>query len=117
MAGVQVSVLNPTYVPVYVTLDVTLPNSVRQSDADILLRQTLLRLMDYARVPMGAKIYASDLISAITSLGSVTEDVTVTRLNVSGPPSNDVDVITAAEDEILVLANSNIEINFTGGVF
>lgn len=116
MAGVQASVVSPVYVDVYLALDVTVNESVRQPDAEILIRQTLLSLMDYSRVPLGARLYASDLVAAVSALGTVTADVTVTRLNVDSEFVDTVQTIIAAEDEILVFSDANIEINITGGV-
>jgi uncharacterized phage protein gp47/JayE len=116
LAGVQASVVSPVYVDVYLAVDVTVNESVRQSDAEILIRQTLLSLMDYSRVSLGARVYASDVVAAISGIGTVTEDVTVTRLNVDSALSNDVKTIVAAEDEILIFSDESIEVNLTGGV-
>lgn len=116
LAGTQATAVNPTYVDVFMALSVTVNDSVRQADAAILIRQTLLSLMDYSRVPFGARLYASDVVAAVSGLGTVTADVTVTRLNVDGALIDTIDNILAAEDEILVLSDEGIEINVTGGV-
>ena len=116
LAGVQATVVNAVYVDVYLSLDVTVNESVRQSDAEILIRQTLLSLMDYSRVPLGARVYASDVVAAVSGIGTVTEDVIVTRLTADSALSNDVNTIIAAEDEILIFSDESIEVNLTGGV-
>jgi hypothetical protein len=72
--------------------------------------------MAYDRVPFGASVYPSDLVSLISSLGSVASDVQVTRLTTIQAATGEVSVVVAAEDEILVVSDSNLVINLTGGV-
>ena len=115
LAGVQVTVVNPVYVDVYLAIDVAINDSVRQEDAAILIRQTLLALTDYSRMPFGARLYASDVVAAVSALGTITTDVSVSRLNVD-PLSSDVETVIAAEDEILILQETNIDLLITGGV-
>jgi hypothetical protein len=116
LAGAQISVVPPVYVDTYISLDVVVEDSVRRSDANILIRQTILSRMAYDRVPFGASVYPSDLVSLISSLGSVASDVQVTRLTTIQAATGEVSVVVAAEDEILVVSDSNLVINLTGGV-
>jgi hypothetical protein len=116
LAGAQISVVPPVYVDTYISLDVVVEDSVRRADASILIRQTILSRMAYDRVPFGASIYPSDLVSLISSLGSVASDVQVIRLTTIQAATTEISVVVAAEDEILVVSDSNLVINLTGGV-
>lgn len=116
LAGAQISVVSPVFVDVYLALDVTVEDSVRRADANILIRQAILSRMAYDRVPFGASIYLADLVSLVASLGSVASDVQVTRLTTIQAAESEVATVVAADDEILVVSDANLTINLTGGV-
>lgn len=116
LAGIQIGVVAPTYVPVYIGLAVTLQGGVKSTDADTLIRQTLISRFDYTSVDFEAAVYPSDLVSLVTSLGPLIKDVTVTRLNITGAESSTVGEIEAQFDEILIIPTNGIEVTLTGGV-
>lgn len=114
MAGVTATVLDPVYVDVEIEISAVVIPSVRQADAEILIKQAILDRFDYSLVPFGASIYPSDLISTVASLG-VTADVTVDILK-NALDADGVGVVTAQEFEILSVTASNLTVTVTGGV-
>jgi uncharacterized phage protein gp47/JayE len=116
LAGVAVSVVAPTYIPVFIEIDVVASPAVRQSDAALLIRETLLRRFDYTQVPFGAQIFESDLVSLISALGSVADDVSVVRLNIASPDDAGRGTVEAGSDELLVVLSENVTINVSGGI-
>lgn len=115
LAATQVSIVPPQYVSVYVGLTVAIEAHVRQSDARILIMQTLLERLDYANVGFGASIYPSDLISLVAGLG-IAQDVSVTAMNMTSTTSTAVGTVSAEFDELLTVTESNISLTITGGV-
>lgn len=114
LAGVTTTVLDPQYVDVVVQVTVDAIPSVRRLDAEVLIKQAILERFDYTQVQFGSSIYASDLVSLISSLG-ITQDISVDVLKISGDP-DDVYIITAEEDEVLTLTSESVTVNVTGGV-
>lgn len=114
LAGVTASVLDPVYVDVTIEMSVVAIPSVRQADAEVLIKQAILDRFDYSLVPFGAAIYPSDLISTVASLG-ITEDVGVDVLK-NALDDDGVGVVRAAEFEILSVALSRLTIQVSGGV-
>lgn len=114
LAGVSTTVLDPQYVEVVIEVAVEAIPSVRQVDAEVLIKQAILERFDYTQVPFGASIYPSDLVSLISSLG-ITQDITVNVLKVSGEDDG-VAVVTAQEDEILSVTTGEVTIVVSGGV-
>jgi phage-related baseplate assembly protein len=114
VAGVTASVLDPVYLDVAIEISAVVIPSVRQADAEVLIRQALLSRFDYSSVPFGSSIYPSDLISTVASLG-VTADVSVDLLK-DLTDSDGVSVVTAQEFEILSVSASNLAVTVTGGV-
>ncbi|MFY9238379.1 MAG: baseplate J/gp47 family protein, partial [Roseovarius sp.] len=114
LVGTSVAVVNPIYVPIEVELNVTLLDNVRQVDAEALITEAIAGRFDYTDVPFGAQIYPADLVSLVTTLGDLADNVTVVALHLSG--GSGVDTITAELDEILVLSPAAITLNLTGGI-
>lgn len=114
LAGVTATVLDPEYVEVVVEVSVEAISSVRQVDAEVLIKQAILERFDYTQVPFGSSIYPSDLVSLISSLG-ITQDISVDILKVSSDDDG-VSVVSAAQDEILSVTSDSVAVNVTGGV-
>lgn len=114
LAGVTTTVLDPQYVDIVIEVTVDAIPSVRQGDAEVLIKQAILERFDYTQVPFGSSIYASDIVSLISSLG-ITQDVAVDVLKVSGDDDG-VSIITSQEDEILSVTTDAVTVNVTGGV-
>lgn len=115
LAATQVSVAPPQYVTVYLGIEVEIEDHVRESDANVLIMETLLERLDYANVGFGASIYPSDLVALIASLG-IARDVSVTAMNMVSLSSTAVGTVTAEFDELLTVTESNISLTITGGV-
>ena len=116
LAGIQVAVVSPTYVPVFMGLSVLLQDGVKASDADTLIRQTLLSRFDYSNVDFQAVVYPSDLVSLVTSLGPLVKNVEVTRLNIVDAESEAVGQVEAQFDEILIIPGDGVELTLSGGI-
>lgn len=113
MAGVQVTMIDPVYTYLTISLDVEALSSVRVSDAQSIIEQAITERLDYARAAFGAEIYTTDLVALVSSLG-VASTVTVTVLNTDGGAG--VGTVTAADDEILLLLEDDLTVVVTGGV-
>jgi hypothetical protein len=116
LAGVAYSVIGPTYVTVYLAVNVEVMEGVRQSDARVLIEQAILSRFDYSQVAFGAKIYTLDIVGLVTSLGNIANSATVARLNIVGNSNNSVGTIEAAGDELLVISAASLVVTVTGGV-
>lgn len=113
LAGTTVTVTNPVYTYLGITVTVTALPAVRASDAEVIVKQAILDRFDYARATFGASVYVTDLIALISSLG-VSSGVTVNVLKRVGGADTATD-LAAADDEILLLLISNLTVNVTGG--
>lgn len=114
MAGTQVSVINPVYVEVDIEVSVDVVDTVRQADAEVLIKQAILDRFDYAVVPFGASVYVSDVISTVSELG-ISRTIAVDALKPSTEPSG-VDAVTAGEDEVLLVTSATVAVTVSGGV-
>jgi len=114
LIGTALTITDPIYSPVAITIDVESIDSLRQVDCIQVVSQALFEQFDYARMPFGAVITMSDIIALITSLG-VARSVTVSVLKrvASGSSSN---IIEAASDEIFIISSDDVVINVTGGI-
>lgn len=116
LVGTAVAVVNPIYVPIVIEVSVTVADNVRQSDAEVLIAEAIGGRFDYADVPFGAAVYPSDLVSLITQLGDLAQDVTVDALYRDGGAAGLADIVQAELDEILVLDPASLTVNVTGGI-
>lgn len=114
MAGTTVTMIDPVYVPLELTITVVGIASLRQVDAFRVIKTALEERMDYSNIPFGATITDSDIVSLVNSLG-VTRQVTVTTLQRKGDPSVSGD-LTAGPDEIFVIDDDDLTITVTGGL-
>lgn len=114
LAGSSLTVSSPVYTPLEISVEVESIDSLRQVDTFRIIKQTLFEQFDYARIPFGASIVTSDIVSAVASLG-VTRGVSVTVLK------RDSDVgssgtLTADPDEIFILLDDGLTVTVTGGL-
>lgn len=112
LAGVTVVMTDPVYTNIEIVLDVTVPSGVLLADVETIFKRAVIDRLDYSRVGFGATITPSDIVGLLSSLG-VADSVTVTTLKRSGDVA-DLTTIVADEDEILLLAESDISLA-TGG--
>lgn len=114
LAGTTLTVLDPVYTPVALTVDVEAIGSLRQVDALRIVKQVISEQFDYAKMPFGATIVGSDVVALIASLG-VARQVSVTLLARASDGIN-VSTLDAADEEILILREEDLTINATGGL-
>jgi hypothetical protein len=114
LAGTTVTMLDPVYVPIELTIEIVGIASLRQADARRVVRGAIEERLDYARVPFGAVIAASDIVALVTSLG-VTRDTSISVFRRVGDEDS-VSLITAAPDEIVILRSEDFVITVTGGL-
>lgn len=113
LAGTSVTVVSPVYTYIDISVDVIALPSVRQADAEVIIKQAITERLDYARVGFGSRILLNDLIAVISSLG-VAESSAVTVLKTKGTASGATN-LDAADDEILLLLEEDLIVNVTGG--
>jgi hypothetical protein len=114
LAGTTVTVIDPVYVPIQLTVAVTGIAALRQVDVFRIVKDAIKERMDYARVAFGATITDADVISLVNGLG-VARQVSVEELQRVDLPGLSGEV-TAAPDEILVLREEDLTIVLTGGL-
>lgn len=114
LAGTTLSVTDPVYTPITLTIDVEAIGSLRQVDALRIVKQTIAEQFDYAKMPFGATIVESDVVALVASLG-VARQVSVSVLRRSSE-SISVSTLDANDDEILILRDEDLTINVTGGL-
>ena len=113
LAGTSLTVVDPRYSEVTLTVSAEVSPSVRLGDAQLLIKQAILERFDYARMMFGASILQSDIIALVSSLG-IAVDITVDNLQRVDDPIS-VSVLTADQDEILTLVEANLTVAVTGG--
>lgn len=113
LAGISLTMTDPVYTDIVVAMSVTALPSVMNADAQVIVKQAIADRFDYTNVGFGASVTVSDLIALVSSLG-VAQSATVTVLKKSGDPDG-VTTLTATEDQIFLLSESNITITATGG--
>lgn len=114
LAGTTLTVIDPVYVPLEVTISVVGVASLRQVDVFRVVKSAIEQRMDYATMPFGATITDSDIISLVNSLG-VSRQVSVTTFRRKGDLGNSGELV-AAPDEIFILADDDLIISVSGGL-
>lgn len=114
LAGTTLTVINPVYTPVTLSIAVEAIGSLRQVDALRIVKQAISEQFDYARIPFGATIISSDVVSLVASLG-VCRQVSVTTLKRTGAATS-VSTLEASPDEIFVLRPDDLTITVSGGL-
>ena len=116
-AGVSLTILPPTYVPIYLTVTVTVSSAYKNTDAKLAVYQKLLGvdgLFYYDHNTFADVIYLADVISNIRSASSGIINVNVTQLNTTNAAT--VGDITLTASQIPFLTAANLIINAIGGI-
>jgi hypothetical protein len=113
LAGTALTLTDPVYTPVSVTLTVTSLTSVLNTDVVTIVRQAIADRFDYSNIGFGATILTTDLIALVSSLG-VTQSVVVTVLKKTAD-ADGVTNLVAGESEIFLMTESTITVTATGG--
>jgi hypothetical protein len=114
LAGTTVTMIDPVYVPIELTIEIVGIAALRQVDVFRVVKNAVRQRMDYATIPFGATITDSDIISLVNSLG-VTRQVSVAAFERKDGPGAGGD-ITAGPHEILILDDADFTIIVTGGL-
>lgn len=113
LAGSALTVIDPVYSPIDLSVEIEAISSLRQVDAYNVAKQAIIEQFDYARIPFGATISTSDVVALVSSLG-VAVNVSVSVLKRSAD-SVSVSTITADPDEIFILREADLVLSVTGG--
>jgi len=116
LAGTTLSVLPPTYVPIYLTATVTADSAWKNSDVKLAIYQAMLGetgLFYYDNNTFGRTIPLSAITSAIQNLPGVVS-ATVTQL--SKDASGSVGTISLAANEIPYLLSTSLVTTVSGGI-
>lgn len=112
LAGTTTTIVDPVYTYITLSLSVVALPSVRQSDAETIIAQTIIDKFDYANVGFGAVVYQNDIVGLVSSLGVVSA-ITIDVMDASG--GTGVADIEADGDEIILLRQTDLTIIVTGG--
>lgn len=116
LAGTTLSVLPPTYVPVYLSASVTADSAWKNADVKLGIYQAMLGetgLFYYNNNTFGKTIPLSTIISAIQNVPGVVSS-TVTQLSKDG--SGSVATLTFNLNEIPYLLSNSLVTTVTGGI-
>jgi hypothetical protein len=116
LAGTTLSVLPPTYVPIYLTATVVADSARRNADVKLGIYQAMLGetgLFYYDNNTFGKTIPLSTITSAIQNVPGVVS-ATVTQL--SKDASGSVGTISLAANEIPYLLSTSLVTTVTGGI-
>lgn len=115
-AGVTLTILPPTYVPVYVEATLTIQDTYKQSDIKLAAYKALLGangLFQYSKNVFGGSVPLSAVTTALQSIPGVIS-TSVTKYNKDGG-STAAD-LTVGTNEILYMTSSNLVSTVTGGI-
>jgi uncharacterized phage protein gp47/JayE len=116
LAGTTLSVLPPTYVPIYITATVTADSAWKNADVKLGIYQAMLGetgLFYYDNNTFGKVIPLSTITSAIQNVPGVVS-ATVTQL--SRNASGSVGTLSLAANEIPYLLSTSLVTTVTGGI-
>jgi hypothetical protein len=116
LAGTTLTVLPPTYVPIYLTATVTADSAWKNSDVKLGIYQAMLGetgLFYYDNNTFGKTIPLSTITSAIQNVPGVAS-VTLTQLSKDG--SGSVATLSLAANEIPYLLSTSLVTTVTGGI-
>jgi hypothetical protein len=114
--GTTLTVVQPTYVPVYVSMNVTVGAAFKQSTVKLNIAKAFLNtggLFSYEVNTFGRTIALSSVISKAAGIAGV-ESVTLTKLNTDN--GSGVATITLAANQIPYLLPAALIITPTGGL-
>lgn len=115
--GTTVTVSHPTYVDIYLTLDVTVGNSYKNSDIEKAIRKAIINpggLLAYETIDFGKDVSYSAIVATAYGVDGVTSAIP-SKLNKTNGAGVDIPGVAIADGEIPVLQTSNLIINVTGG--
>ena len=116
--GTTITVQPPTYVDLYVTLDVTAVSSYSNEDLEQELRDVLLNpggLFAYENVTFGQLVPYSTVMAKAAGVPGV-QSVVISKLNTDNSNSASTAGIQLTNGQIPVLQTTNLVINVTGGL-
>lgn len=116
--GTTVTIQPPTYVDLYVTLDVAAVPSYRNEDLEQELRDVFLNpggLFAYENVTFGQLVAYSTVMAKAAGVEGV-QSVVISKLNTDNSNSASTAGIQLTNGQIPVLQTSNLIINVTGGL-
>lgn len=116
LAGTTLTVLPPTYVPIYLTANVTADSAQRNADIKLAIYQKMLGeggLFYYDNNTFGRTIPVSTITAAIQNVPGVVS-ATVTQL--SKDASGSVGTVSLASNEIPYLLSTSLVTTVTGGI-
>ena len=111
------TVSQPTYVDIYLTLDVTIESSYKNSDVEKAIRRAIINpggLLSYESVDFGKDVSYSAVIATAYSVPGVLSAIP-SKLNKTNGSGANVPAVVIADGEIPILQTSNLIINVTGG--
>jgi len=114
--GSTVTIQPPTYVPLYVSMSVTVNSSYRNNSVKLAINKKLLNdgeLFSYEQNTFGRSIAFSKVIATVASIEGV-EAVTITKLNTDNGAS--AATINLSASQIPYLLPENLIITATGGL-
>jgi len=116
-AGVSLTVLPPVYVPIYLSLTVTVQSTYKNADAKLAVYQAMLGaggLFYYDNNVFGDAVTLASVINTVYKASPAITNVSVTQLNINnGSTAAD---ITLAANQIPFLTNNALIITATGGI-
>lgn len=115
-AGITLNVLPPTYVPVYVGVEVTIQDTYKQSNIKQAIYKALLGdagLFQYKNNKFGGSVPISSVISTIQSIPGVVS-TSITKYNKTDAAT--ATDFTVGENEILYLTASSLVTTVSGGI-
>lgn len=116
--GTTITVQPPTYVDLYVTLDVTAVSSYSNEDLEQELRDVFLNpggLFAYENVTFGQLVPYSTVMAKAAGVPGV-QSVVISKLNTDNSNSASTAGIQLTNGQIPVLQTTNLVINVTGGL-
>ena len=116
LAGTTLTILPPTYVPIYITATVVADSAWKNSDVKLAIYQAMLGetgLFYYDNNTFGKTIPLSSITSAIQNLPGVVS-ATVTQLSTDA--SGSVGTISLAANEIPYLLSTSLVTTVSGGI-
>ena len=116
LAGTSLSVLPPTYVPIYLSATVTVDSAWKNSDVKLGIYQAMLGdtgVFYYDKNTFGRVIPLSTITSAIQNVSGVIS-ATITQLSKDG--SGSVTSLSLAANEIPYLLSTSLSTTVTGGI-
>jgi uncharacterized phage protein gp47/JayE len=114
--GTSVSVQPPTYLPIYLTLALTINDSYKQSAVKLAVSKALLNaggVFSYENNEFGRSIPVSKIIATVAQIPGV-EAVDLTKFNTTNAAS--VGTISLSAGQIGYLLPTNLVFSLTGGI-